>query len=435
MSAGGWKALWLSFMITGLLSCQSAHAMPVLHGPNLQVTVASDGAYSISTEGNGKPMLKAEIAAKINHQWVQSSDYPDHQVALTRFRDSLGAGPLAKVSFTGLSSEPDLSYTIRLYDRLPFGDIEVNVANNTGKSVTVQELRLTKAIGDDKLDLGGQQNADRVLSDSYSEDDPKLRIRDLGDAPGDLHRAVGLQLIYNRQSRESLLLAALTSQRFLTMIHLQTEKTPGNGFQIATLTVDSTGTSEALRAGPLHGAPAQDLLELSLALPPGKSLPSERVMFAAGKDYHRQLEEYGKAIRLLHHARVDSTAPMGWWSWTACYRNINQDTALENARWLADHLKNMGFTYFHIDAGYAYALGECTTPDRSKFPKGMSWMGKQVAALGLRLGIWTAPFEVSERSQIYQKHRDWLVRNRLDQPLQIDGFWPGQDRTYVLDTT
>jgi hypothetical protein len=84
--------------------------MPVLDGLNFQVTVASDGAYSISTGENGRPILKAEITAKINHQWVQSSDYPDHQVALTRFHDSLGAGTLAKVSFTGLSSEPDLSY-------------------------------------------------------------------------------------------------------------------------------------------------------------------------------------------------------------------------------------------------------------------------------------------------------------------------------------
>jgi hypothetical protein len=426
---------WLSLVVTGLLSSPSADALPLLHGPELEVAVAPDGSYSISTGKDGRPVLNAEVAAKINGTWVQSSEYPHHRVAAMKFHDSLGAGQLLIVSFTGLSQEPDLKYIIRLYDRLPFGDIEVNVDNNTGKSVTVQELRLAKAIGNDKIDLGGEQNADRIMSDSYSEDDPQLRIYDLGAAPRGLHLAVGVQLIYNRHSHDSLLLAALTSERFLTMIHLQTEKMPSGGVQITALTVDSAGTTEAEAAGPLDDAPASDLLELSLSLPSGKSLPSERVLFAAGNDYHRQLEEYGKAIRLLHHARVNSAAPMGWWSWTACYRNIEQNTALENARWLAHNLKDLGFRYFHIDAGYAYALGEYTTPDRSKFPNGMSCMGKEVTALGLRLGIWTAPFEVSERSQIYKDHRDWLVRNGQNQPLQIGGFRAGQDATYVLDTT
>ena len=32
-------------------------------------------------------------------------------------------------------------------------------------------------------------------------------------------------------------------------------------------------------------------------------------------------------------------------------------------------------------------------------------------------GIWTAPFEVSERSWIYQNHPDWLVHNAKGQPI------------------
>lgn len=147
MSAWGRKPLWLGFIMTGLLSCSSAHALPILRSLDLQVAIAPDGSYSISSGENGRPVLDAVVAAKINGQWVQSSDYPRHQVALMRFDDSLGAGPLVKVSFTGLASEPDLSYTIRLYDRLPFGDIEVNVDNNTGKSFTVQELGWPKQSG------------------------------------------------------------------------------------------------------------------------------------------------------------------------------------------------------------------------------------------------------------------------------------------------
>ena len=107
-------------------------------------------------------------------------------------------------------------------------------------SVTIQSLRSVEAIGDKIIDLDGTQTSDRVLSDSFSEDWPPLQIYDLGKAPQGMHRAVGSQLIYNRESKESLFLGALTSDRFLTIIHLQTHSSPPSGTGIASFTVDST---------------------------------------------------------------------------------------------------------------------------------------------------------------------------------------------------
>ena len=75
-------------------------------------------------------------------------------------------------------------------------------------------------------------------------------------------------------------------------------------------------------------------------------------MFAVGHDYYAQLEQYGKAIQVLGHARVSSPNLMGWWSWTAYYAGISEATALTNARWLSENLKRLGFDWFHIDEGY-----------------------------------------------------------------------------------
>ena len=49
------------------------------------------------------------------------------------------------VSSTGLADRPDLIYTLRLYDSLPFGDIEIVVRNPTGRSMTVQSIRVVEA--------------------------------------------------------------------------------------------------------------------------------------------------------------------------------------------------------------------------------------------------------------------------------------------------
>ena len=146
-----------------------------------------------------------------------------------------------------------------------------------------------------------------------------------------MHRGAGSQLIYNRESKQSLFLGALTSDRFLTLLHLQAEGT-GAKTKIASYTVESTGTTEIQKEFDLKNSPADDQVELSLPLKPGRSLVSERLMFEAGPDYHNQLLAYGDAIRRLHHARVSSATPIGWWSWTAYYGAINEGETLGQCR-------------------------------------------------------------------------------------------------------
>jgi hypothetical protein len=258
---------------------------------------------------------------------------------------------------SGLPDRPVLSYTIRTYDHRPFGDIQVAVQNHTGRTLSVEAIRCAEATGEPILNLQGKESSDRVLSDSFSEDWPPMRIYDLGRAPNNMHRAVGSQLVYNQQSTESLFFGALSSDRFLTIMHLQT-RAGSEGPTISGFTVDSTGTTEIQATDEesgLHGAVAENLIELSLPLVDGENMTSDRLMFAAGTDYLAQLENYGAAIRELHHSRIAEDNMLGWWSWTAFYMKITEGNALTNALWLAQHLKPLGYDYFHFDLGYGYS--------------------------------------------------------------------------------
>jgi alpha-galactosidase len=163
-------------------------------------------------------------------------------------------------------------------------------------------------------------------------------------------------------------------------------------------------------------------------------LDSEKLFVGVSGDYHRQLETYASLIRMIHHARISSPPPMGWWSWTAYYFGLNEGAALSNAHWLAQHLKSLGYQFFHIDEGYQYARGEYTTPDSTHFPNGMATLERKVRGEGLIPGIWTAPFQVADRSWVYENHRDWLVHNAKGEPIRI-GQVDGKDRLFVIDTT
>ena len=147
----------------------------------LSLTVnAQDGSYQLSLSSHdGQPVLKSGVGAQVNYQWLRSSDYPRHQASESAFEDDLGSGRQVTVTCSGLDGKPDLVYVLQLYKQRPYGTVQVKVRNSTGKDITVQAIRSVEAMGEPIVNLGGDQSADRVLSDSFSEDWPDLVLYDL----------------------------------------------------------------------------------------------------------------------------------------------------------------------------------------------------------------------------------------------------------------
>jgi alpha-galactosidase len=434
-------ALVLSWIIAPFLCVSFAQAGGdvELKSPALHVVISSaDGSYAISSSFEKSAVIRAAVSADVDHRWIRSQEYPQHEITNSDFEDTLGRGKQAMVKSSGLPDRPDLTYIIRVYENRPIGEIQVQLKNHSARSFEVQSIRSLESIGKEILNLHGDPVSDRVLSDSFSEDWPPLRIYDLGKAPNGVHRAVGSQLIYNQQSKESIFFGALTADRLLTILHLKTQPSAA-GPNILSFTVESTGTTEIQATDEESGlreGSKENLIELNLPLPSGESMSAERLMFAAGSDYHAQLESYGAAIRELHQSRIPEDNLLGWWSWTAYYTKITQGNTFTNALWLAEHLKQLGYDYFHFDLGYGFARGEYATPNASQFPQGMWLLTHRISSMGLKVGVWTAPFEIGARSSVYEQHKDWLVHNLNGEPIRITTAEeaPGE-AIYVLDTT
>ncbi|HXW89294.1 MAG TPA: PKD domain-containing protein [Terriglobales bacterium] len=429
-------------ILTLLLSCLLLGQTTLTHNAALETAqektigvslYPADGSYTIFDPVSKKPILHSGVAVEIDHHWVRSSEYPQHSSSRDDVADGLGPGTRLTISSTGLRGQPDLIYSLQTHGNPDFLTMAVTVRNGGENAITVQAIRSVEAVGSGIVDLGGPALSDRVLSDSFSEDRPSMVIRDLADTDRGMHRGVGSQLIYNTQTKRSLFVGALASDRFLTILRLHVEKDHMTSYE-----VDATGTTELEKENSLETSPPEDQIELGLPVAAGASLSSERLLISTGTEYHQQLETYGDLIRELHHARQSPPPIAGWWSWTAYYFGLNQGAALTNARWLAENLKDVGYSFFHIDEGYQYARGEYTTPDAALFPDGMRALVSKTRALGLVPGIWTAPFEVSERAWVYENHKDWLVHNAAGQPIHagwvIDSD-PRRDPLYVLDCT
>ena len=396
-------------VLSGWLTCIFASA----------TEIATDGAYwRLSNAASSPVLLRSRIGVEVDSRWSYSTEYPLHHSTEAPFSDALGKGMQTSILYSGCSACPDLELVIKNYHDRDWASIKVLVLNRTALPIHLSRIRILDAVDSGVASLMGSVAGTRVLSDSFSEDTPKVRIREFPDMPYAAHIAAGSQLLYNMQSKMSFFSGALTSDKWLTVYHLTT----------AEYTIDDEGTTEFTAAKSLDRNRPQDHIFLRLEVPPGGELDSEELEISTRGDYLQSLREYGEAVRIINNARVQGTAPWGWWSWTAYYNGVSDGLVTTTADWLATHLLSSGYSYLHIDEGYDIARGEYITTDPIKFAHGMEDPARHIARDGLTLGIWTAPFEVSERSWVYENHKDWLVQNEQGEPIFIG-------RLYALDTT
>jgi hypothetical protein len=409
----------------------AAGAQPtMIRGGDLSVAVFDDGSHALRSAAISGDVLHATVEVDTAAGTLTPTLYPRHLISVSTFNDALGTCQMLTETHSGLQGAADLVCEFRVYADRPWGDIRVKVMNSTAQSMVIHSIRAIKSSGGTVLQLNGPDTEDRVLSDSLTED--PSQIVDLGEASGGIHRSFSSQLIYNRKSGQSLFLGALSADALVTVFHLRSTSRPGA--RVLSYDVEDTGTNEALHdQSQPYGEENEVPLRLEVA--PGESASSERLMFAIGPDYHAQLENYGNAIRILHHARTSSPTLIGWWSWTAYYYGVTEGTMLTNADWLAQNLRTTGYRYFQIDEGYQFARGEYATADGKAFPDGMASTGRHVENDGLTFGLWVAPFQVSDRSWVYQHHRDWLVHNLRGEPIHIGKVYGKGEELYALDTT
>jgi hypothetical protein len=403
----------------------------LIHGDQLTIEAFDDGFYALRSATISEDVLRAEVGVDTAKSKLRSSLYPRHLRIISPFKDELGAGHLLTVTHTGLLGMPDLVSEFRVYDSQPWGEIRVSVKNSTGEEIELRAIHVAMCSSGTVLFLNGPAAEDRVLSDSFTEDPVKLL--DLDGAENGMHRAFGSQLIYNRKSKQSFFLGALSADRFLTIFHLHSSTQPD--LHLLSYDISEAGTNEPMQDQNKGYPPANDV-PFRLKVPAGKSLDSERLMFSISSDYHKQLENYGRAVRILHKSPIPSSNLIGWWSWTAYYYGVTENTILTNAQWLAQNLASLGYRYFQIDEGYSYARGEYAVPDGHAFPHGMAYAGDQINKLGLTFGVWAGSFEVSARSWVYEHHRDWLVHTLAGEPVHIGRIGAlGSDELYALDPT
>jgi alpha-galactosidase len=122
--------------------------------------------------------------------------------------------------------------------------------------------------------------------------------------------------------------------------------------------------------------------------------------------YHRLYRQ-----RLARGTWRDRPRPILINNWEGTYFRFDETKLVE----MATASRELGIELFVLDDGWFGERDDDTSSlgdwfvDRRKLPAGIDGLARRIESLGLQFGLWIEPEMVSERSQLFAAHPDWVV--------------------------
>ena len=149
----------------------------------------------------------------------------------------------------------------------------------------------------------------------------------------------------------------------------------------------------------------------------GKSLDAPQMVLAFSDAGFGGVSRCMHAFARRHVVRPqwqDKERPVLVNSWEALYFKINRTKLIK----LAKDAKAIGAELLVVDDGWfvgrsddTKALGDWTE-DKKKLPGGFAGLSEDFKKIGIDLGVWVEPEMVSEKSQLFRDHSDWILGHR-----------------------
>lgn len=159
-------------------------------------------------------------------------------------------------------------------------------------------------------------------------------------------------------------------------------------------------------------------------LSPGEVFKTPSMLYSYSSDgtgtitrnFHRWAKKYG-----IYKGDKTRTTLLN--NWEATYFNFNEDLL----KGIIKDASDMGFELFLLDDGWFgtkyprnnddAGLGDWQT-NTQKLPHGIGYLVEQAKADNIKFGIWIEPEMVNPKSELYEKHSDWVI-GQPNRPLDL----------------
>ncbi len=181
--------------------------------------------------------------------------------------------------------------------------------------------------------------------------------------------------------------------------------------------------------GLLHVMSGMNDFASTYNLEPGKTLQTPEMVWtysSVGKgQVSRNLHDWSRNYALAHG---DQELPIVLNSWEGAYFDFNEKTITD----MIDDAAAFGVEMFVLDDGWfgnkyprnsdKVSLGDWQV-NKKKLPRGIDYLAKYAVGKGLKFGIWIEPEMVSPKSELAEKHPEWVVKSGKRDIIPMRNQW------------
>lgn len=167
--------------------------------------------------------------------------------------------------------------------------------------------------------------------------------------------------------------------------------------------------------------------DFNVIVEPGQSRDSDPLLLLFPSGVFEGLESYGQSVAKFNGVRSKPYSSTTWCSWYAGYGRAEQANlgALEkamtvNARLMKPLVELGADTLRVVDDSNDQHYGDWNFPF---VPHGMGPLANALHSEGMKAGVWLAPAWVSETSDVFKNHPDWLQHDSSGQLVTSKQFY------------
>ena len=158
----------------------------------------------------------------------------------------------------------------------------------------------------------------------------------------------------------------------------------------------------------------------------GQAFPLDSFVLMTGADLNSMLKQWAELTAEKRGALLPASIPTGWNDWQYYRNEKTARDVLDSAEVLAE-MKRYGYPleFVQVDGGFCVHLSEWTQP-KLEFAPGIGELSKKIRDMGLKFGLWFAPYIQNVNTSVVREHPEWLLNDAAGQTVMLGESNVGQ---------
>jgi alpha-galactosidase len=149
----------------------------------------------------------------------------------------------------------------------------------------------------------------------------------------------------------------------------------------------------------------------NVKLAPGQELELDSFVIIKGNDLNVLLKQWAELTAEVNGSLIPEKIPTGWNDWQYYRTAKTAKDVLDSAEVIAE-LKQQGYPldFVQVDGGFCLHYSEWSQV-KPGFSPGIKDLSEKIVGMGLKFGLWFAPYIQNVKTSVVKEHPEWLLKD------------------------